>query len=105
FPDAVVSLEAWPYLGSMPDLLNVLSLVQMLMTTPMDTVVLAKTCKFSTSEVSACLWAFQAAGLLLVHRGKAPVEPHRSMHANRQFSGVLGRIASRFGLSRWLGND
>ena len=99
FPaDARVRLTAWPDLGTATTIVEALQIVDSALSTRSTAAEISARSGASARDTSACLWAFQAAGLI-EHDGTAPALIDK--HADRQpRSGLFARIASHFGLSR-----
>ncbi len=101
FPDRVCALRDWPDLGSAPEALGALRVANALMrvsATPRD---IARKCQLPLREVSATLWAFQAAGLMLDAAVESRAITPASVPApSEPKQGLLQRLAARFGLSR-----
>jgi hypothetical protein len=100
FPDQVCALRDWPDLGSAPEALGPLRIANCLMRasgTPRD---IARKSQVRLSEVSATLWAFKAAGLLLdANAGARPTPSVAAITRDAPKQGLLQRLAARFGLS------
>ena len=100
FPAGRYRLKDWPDVGSAPELVGALKIAKALMRAPAGVDELPRLCGIDARDVHATLWAYRAANLLerLDAAGaavaSAPAQPVGT------FSGVLARIASRFGLAR-----
>ncbi len=97
FPYASSSLRDWPDLGTIPESVSALRVAQALQAGCHDTASIAAFTALPAPQVSACLWAFGAAGLLEPQAGLSA----RSVPAvARPASGLFARLAAHFGLSR-----
>jgi hypothetical protein len=100
FPAGRYRLKDWPDVGSAPELVGALKIAKALMRAPAGVDDLPRLCGVDARDVHATLWAYRAANLLerpdaaSAAIAPAPVQPIGA------FSGMLARIASRFGLSR-----
>lgn len=98
FPDVRLRLAAWPDIGSAPAIVEALQIANSALVARSTPAEIATRSGTSMQDTSACLWAFQAAGLI-EREGAAPVLAGE--HAERRpRSGLLARLASHFGLSR-----
>ena len=100
FPAQPCSLQDWPDLGTTPDAVDALRVVQALQSRALTPATIASECRLDPAYVSACLWAFAAAGLL--HRsphGAAAAMPVTTPMA-KPVLGVFARLAAHFGLGR-----
>jgi hypothetical protein len=93
FEDVPCRLEHWPDLATADDAPQALRIAAPMMRGAHTVRELAASLGVDEVEVSACFWAFCAAGLL--HRQSGTTEPPAS--AGR--AGVWSRLAHRFGLS------
>lgn len=97
FPDGRYQLTEWPDVGSAPELIGALKAAKALLRGPASANELHVACRVDPQEINACLWAYRAANLLVSSSENIEVRPPpRQVGA---FSGMLSRIASRFGLS------
>ena len=98
FPMNRYRLKDWPDLGSAPELVEALKVARSLLRAPADPEDLRRRCGIDARDVNASLWAYRAANLLEVtdQNTKAP----ESTPPVGAFSGILARIAQRFGLVR-----
>ncbi len=99
FPAGRYQLKDWPDVGTAPEFIGALKIARSLLRTPASERELRLACEVSEAEVKASLWAYQASNLLS--------SPDNSVDAIRpapaptaRFSGILARIANRFGLGR-----
>lgn len=97
FPYASASLRDWPDLGTIPESVSALRVAQALQAGCDNLASIAGFTALPEVQVSACLWAFGAAGLLepqagVPARAAQPVAPSPS--------GLFARLAAHFGLSR-----
>lgn len=100
FPTQPCSLSDWPDLGSTPEAINALRVVQSLQSRVRTPGMIANECGLDAAYVSACLWAFAAAGLLqrraqMPDAAAAPASP-----PEKPVRGVFARLAAHFGLGR-----
>ena len=104
FPDRPCRLQDWPDLGSSPEAVHALRIVQALHGGPVRPSVLAQTCNLDPVHVSACLWAFAAAGLMdassVTDAGSAPPRTVSQSAQTKANPGLFARIAAHFGLGR-----
>lgn len=98
FPKGRYRLRDWPDIGSAPELVGALKVARTLLRTPADPDELRALCGMDARDVNASLWAYRAANLLNESdedaRSAQPAQPAGA------FSGMLARIAHRFGLGR-----
>jgi hypothetical protein len=94
-------LDVWPDLGSSPQFVDSLKIIQVLLRGPIGVQELAAVGGFDIMDVSACLWALRATGLLRSAQHEAPPSKPKDSPRVEPLSGLLGRIASRFGVSTW----
>lgn len=100
FPAQPCSLQDWPDLGTTPDAIDALRVVQALQSRALTPATIASECRLDLAYVSACLWAFAAAGLLQRSpHGAAAAVPVASPMA-KPVLGVFARLAAHFGLGR-----
>ena len=95
FPAGRYRLKEWPDVGSAPELIGALKVARALMRRPMSADDLNASCGVTTEDANACLWAYRAANLLAAGDDMIETAPPPRVGA---FSGMLARIASRFGL-------
>jgi hypothetical protein len=98
FPEVRCALEYWPDLGAAPDVIEALRLAGPLLRRPLTPSELIRVSRVEPAHVHACLWAFEASGLLRRDAGvdvgiAAPSTPSAR-------GGIWSRLASHFGLSR-----
>ncbi len=91
-------MRDWPDLGAASALLEPLSVVQVLQRGSATPATIAQRCGVSAVDVSACLWAFQSAGLLL--SPQMPSTRLAQVPASPKVGGLLSRLAAHFGLIR-----
>jgi hypothetical protein len=97
-PSVRYGLRDWPDLGAAPDLTDALRVVRILQRGNVSPSEIASMSKLPESDVSACLWAFEAAGLL-IRSGVESIPPVvRPIEPARQRTGLLGRLAAHFGM-------
>ncbi len=98
FPKGRYRLKDWPDIGSAPELVGALKVAKTLLRAPADADELRALCGMDARDVNASLWAYRAANLLSEAgeetRSAQPAQPVGA------FSGMLARIAQRFGLGR-----
>lgn len=99
FPAGRYQLKDWPDVGTAPEFIGALKVARSLLRAAASERELQLACDVSEEEVKACLWAYQASNLLSssdnsVDAIRLPPPP------TARFSGMLARIASRFGLGR-----
>lgn len=100
FPAGRYRLKDWPDVGSAPELVGALKIAKALMRAPAGADDLPRLCGIDARDVNASLWAYHAAHLLERQDATgAAVAPPPAQPVGA-FSGMLARIASRFGLSR-----
>lgn len=98
FPKGRYRLKDWPDVGSAPELVGALKVARTLLRSPADADELRAICGVDAREINASLWAYRAANLL--HETNEDVRPVSAPQSVGVFSGILSRIASRFGLGR-----
>ena len=102
FPLTQVWLCDWPDLGQVPEHIEALLVVRMLLRGKTDATAIGEATGIAPVTVNACLWAFAAAGLL--HHaslsGHQP-SPVRALVKGR-FSQLVARVARHFGLGEQL---
>lgn len=99
FPAGRYQLKDWPDVGTAPELIGALKIARSLLRAPASPRDLQLACDVTEEEVKASLWAYQASNLLSSSGNS--VDAIRSAPApTARFSGILGRIANRFGLGR-----
>ncbi len=100
FPDGHYQLEDWPDLGGASELVQALRVAQLLIQQPLTPEELTTRSHVGLGEVCACLWAYQAAGLL--HKtdgGASQAPPEKAYRAPaKPAGGLFEKIAARFGL-------
>jgi len=99
FPAGRYQLKDWPDVGTAPEFIGALKVARSLLRAPASARELQLACDVSAEEVKASLWAYQASNLLSSSDNSAdairlPAPP------TARFSGMLARIANRFGLGR-----
>lgn len=95
FPDAPCRLDDWPDLGASPDAVDALRVVRAIFGKPATPSGIARALGLEADYVSACLWAFAAAGLLRNHEG-----PAAAVKPDAPVRGMWARLATHFGLRR-----
>ena len=98
FPQGRFRMQDWPDVGSAPELIGALKIARALIRRPMTASELCASCEMEASDVNASLWAYRAADLLETSTDAPALEPQ--LNAIGQFSGLLARVARRFGLGR-----
>lgn len=98
FPQGRYQLKDWPDVGTAPEFIGALKVARSLLRTSASARDLQQSCMLGETEVKASLWAYRASNLLLDadsmdHEAQPP--PPTAL-----FSGMLARLASRFGLVR-----
>lgn len=98
FPAASASLREWPDLGGAAEIVDALKVVKVLQRGGASPARIRDESGVGEAEVSACLWAFSASGIL-ERRVTAPskAEPPQGRSAR---SGLFARLAVHFGLLR-----
>lgn len=99
FPQGRHRLKEWPDVGSAPELIDALRVARTLLRAPADADELRKWCGMDARDVNACLWAYRAANLLDTHDSDEADAPPAPPPVGA-FSGMLARLANRFGLGR-----
>ena len=99
FPKGRYQLKEWPDVGTAPEFIGALKVARSLLRAPATARELQQICMLGEEEVNASLWAYQASNLLLAANG-ADDEARLPSPPTARFSGILSRIASRFGLVR-----
>lgn len=101
FPAGRYRLKDWPDVGSAPELVGALKVAKALMRASAGVDDLPRLCGLDARDVNATLWAYRAANLLERQdaTADAAVAPPPAQPVGA-FSGMLARIASRFGLAR-----
>lgn len=101
FPAGRHRLKDWPDIGSAPELVGALKVAKALMRASAGVDELPRLCGLDPRDVNATLWAYRAANLLERQdaTADAAVAPAPAQPVGA-FSGMLARIASRFGLAR-----
>lgn len=98
FPEGRYRLSDWPDVGSAPELVDSLKIAKLLLDGGASPADLARTGQVGIADVNATLWAYAAANLLdmpvAMPKEAPPPQPVRA------FSGIMARIAQRFGLAR-----
>ncbi len=99
FPAGHYQMKDWPDIGTAPEFIGALKVARSLLRAPASERELQNACDVSEEEVKASLWAYQASNLLSASDSgddttRLPPPP------TARFSGMLARIASRFGLGR-----
>ncbi len=101
FPPGRYQLKDWPDVGTAPELIGALKVARSLLRGPASQRELQLACDVSEEEVKASLWAYQASNLLLSADDNVNVNAMPSAPPpTARFSGMLARIANRFGLGR-----
>ena len=98
FPDGRYWLRDWPDLGQASELVNSLSIVRLLMRGKVSAGQLCKQSGLGANEVSACLWAFCASGLLQ-RTGFATQPSPPPPSGTGRFTTLMSRLASHLGLA------
>ena len=99
FPTGRYQLKDWPDVGTAPEFIGALKVARSLLRAPASERELRLSCDVSEEEVKASLWAYQASNLL--SSAESSVDAIRSApQPTARFSGMLARIANRFGLGR-----
>lgn len=99
FPEGRYRLKDWPDVGSAPELVGALKIANALLRRPMSANDLRMSCGVTAHDVNASLWAYRAANLLAA-TGDSVVEAAPAPPPTGTFSGILARIATRFGLGK-----
>ncbi len=99
FPAGQYRLKDWPDVGTAPELVGALKIARLLLRGPASADEIRARCGVDAREVNASLWAYRAANLLETPGGGTPAPPPAQQPVGA-FSGVLARIAVRFGLGR-----
>ena len=97
FPEGRYWLCDWPDLGQAPELVNALSIVRILLREKVSVRQLCKQSGLGATEVSACLWAFCASGLLQRTGFAAQALPPPPTAG--RFTTLMSRLASHLGLA------
>ena len=101
FPAGQYRLRDWPDVGTAPELVGALKIARVLLRGPASADELRARCGVAADEVNACLWAYRAANLLEVPDDAANATAVPALQSPvGAFTGVLARIAVRFGLGR-----
>jgi len=96
FPAGQYRLTDWPDLGAAASLVDVLRIVRALLHERANLEEVARASGLPERDVSACLWALRASGLLSMHLA-AEVRPAPQ---SKRGSGLWSRLATHFGLAR-----
>jgi hypothetical protein len=94
FPAGGVTLQDWPDLGTASTLVEALAVAQALQRGPTTVAHISKETQVTEIDIGACLWAFKAAGLLIVSAPPAEV----SKQSPQRSGGLFSRLAAHFGL-------
>jgi hypothetical protein len=97
-PNVRYGLRDWPDLGAAPDLMDALRVVRVLQRGNAVPAEIAKMSRLPQQDVNACLWAFEAAGLLTRSGAEPMPQTVRPVEPARPRSGLLGRLAAHFGM-------
>jgi hypothetical protein len=97
-PNVRYGLRDWPDLGAAPDLMDALRVVRVLQRGNVLPSEIATMSRLPQQDVTACLWAFEAAGLLTRSGVEPTFQTLRPVEPARQRSGLLGRLAAHFGM-------
>lgn len=97
FPEGRYRLDCWPDVGSAPELIDSLKIAKRLLDGSASPSELVAACRIDAADVNATLWAYAAANLLDMPIDALPKEEPQPQTA-RPFSGIMARIAQRFGL-------
>jgi len=101
FPAGHYRLRDWPDVGTAPELVGALKIARLLLRTAASPDEIRARCGMDAREVNASLWAYRAANLLESPDIAAmPAATAAAESPVGAFSGVLARIAVRFGLGR-----
>lgn len=100
FPEGRYRLKEWPDVGSAPELIDALKVAKALLHASASADELRRRCRMDARDVNASLWAYQAANLLDVPGGDEVAASAAPAQPVGAFSGMLARIANRFGLGR-----
>lgn len=100
FPNSRCNLLNWPDLGTAPDFVDVLRIVQLLQRGNLRADEIVESCGTSAQDVSACLWAFSASGILAAQESEPRRPPVAASRPGLLSTGLLSRLAAHFGLSR-----
>lgn len=98
FPEGRLRMQDWPDVGSAPELVGALKVARALIRNPADANELCASCEMDPLDVNASLWAYRAADLLEASTDAPP--PQTQLKTVGQFSGLVARVARRFGLGR-----
>ena len=101
FPAGRYWLCDWPDVGQAPDFVPALRIIRQLLCAKLEPAELMARSGATRDQVTACLWAFRASGLLYpLANGSARTEEPlgTTRQPSSRFSGLLSRLASHFGL-------
>lgn len=98
FPEGRYRLSDWPDVGSAPERVDSLKIARRLLDGSASAGELVAACRVEAADVNATLWAYAAANLLDMPDAMPGKEP--PPQTARPFSGIMARIAQRFGLGR-----
>lgn len=98
FPEGRYRLSDWPDVGSAPERVDSLKIARQLLDGSASAGELVAACRVEAADVNATLWAYAAANLLDMPDAVPREEP--PPQTARPFSGIMARIAQRFGLGR-----
>jgi hypothetical protein len=99
YPEHPVSLRDWPDLGAAAKIVEALAVLQVLQRSRATPSEISRRCSLASADVSACLWAFKAAELL-VEQAPATAPPPEQAPAPPRPQGLFSRLANHFGLFR-----
>lgn len=98
FAGSSYALRDWPDLGAARETLTPLRIASWLQQRPGCVKERAQKAGINADEVNACLWAFHAGNLLVVHEAPVAAEP-LAAQAARIAKPLLSKLATRFGLA------
>jgi hypothetical protein len=98
FPLKDIWLCDWPDLGQIPECVNALHIVNVMLRGKTDAEKISLVTGAPMDQVNACLWAFAASGLLQHASVISRLDPLQQVSVKSRFTSIVGRLARHFGL-------